>query len=65
MRSIKGLEWVESAMGRWNPSDLVRIVDFHYAFDPIGSTWNVTLEADSDRDLAFAGRQGIYPQDIL
>ncbi len=46
MRSIKGVELVESAMGRWNPSDLVRIVDFHYAFDPIGSVWNVNMEAE-------------------
>lgn len=46
MMTIKGIELVESAMGRWNPSDLVRITDFQYVFDPIGSYWNVNLEAE-------------------
>jgi len=46
MRTIKGMELVESVMGRWNPSDLVRIVDFQYVFDRIDLTWNVNIEAE-------------------
>ena len=46
MRTIKGIELVESALGRWNPSDLVRIVDFQYVFDQITLAWNVNITAE-------------------
>ncbi|MCL2742365.1 MAG: hypothetical protein FWE67_00780 [Planctomycetaceae bacterium] len=49
MRTIKGIELVISAMGRWKPSDLVRIVDFQYVYDTINTAWNVNMEAEFQR----------------